>query len=167
MGSDNPKSIKNKEKLMWIDSIINNDENKKNQAKLRKMNFELIALENENEGINEIKKIKFEKINLLISGSLFQNFINLIKKEKAEISCTLNIIVFTSILRKSKIEEICNNDNDILNGLLFRNTNIFWSISDIQDFLLSLGKNESEKKKYLKKLKEMNKYCHIFITNNF
>ena len=137
---------------MWIDGNINNGENKGNQAKLRDMNFELFALENENEGINEIKKIKFEKINLLISGSLFQNFINLIKKEKAEISCALNIIVFTSILGKSHIEEICNNDNDILNGLLFKNTNIFWSISDIQDFLLSLGNNESEKEEIFEKI---------------
>jgi len=152
MGAGSPKITKSKEKLVWIDRNIYNDENKENQAKLRAMNFELLALDNENEGINEIKKIKFEKIYLIIGGSLFQNFINLIKKEKAEISCTLNIIVFTSILCKSNIEEICNKDKDILKGFLFRNTNIFWSISDIQDFLLSLGKNKSENEEIFEKI---------------
>ena len=117
---ENIEKIENRGKLFWIDRNINNNENKKYQVILRDMNFDLLALENENEGINEIKKIKFEKINILISGSLFQNFINLIKSEKTKISCVINIVVFTSIIRKSHIEEICNKENDILNGLLFR-----------------------------------------------
>jgi hypothetical protein len=114
MGSNNikgsalktPTKIENREKLVWIDKNINNNENKRYQVILKDMNFDLLALENENEGINEIKKIKFEKINILISGSLFQNFINLIKSEKTKISCVINIVVFTSIIRKSHIEEI-------------------------------------------------------------
>jgi hypothetical protein len=116
---ENIEKIENRGKLFWIDRNINNNENKKYQVILRDINFDLLALENENEGINEIKKIKFEKINILISGSLFQNFINLIKSEKTKISCVINIVVFTSIIRKSHIEEICNKENDILNGLLF------------------------------------------------
>ena len=128
---ENIEKIENRGKLFWIDRNINNNENKKYQVILRNMNFKLLALENENEGINEIKKIKFEKINILISGSLFQNFINLIKSEKTKISCVINIVVFTSIIRKSHIEEICNKENDILNGLLFTKKNIFCSISQI------------------------------------
>jgi len=119
------------------------------------MNFALLALENENEGTNEIKKVKFEKINILISGSLFQNFINLIKSEKTKISCVINIVVFTSVMRRSHIEEICNKENDILNGLLFRKKNIFCSISQIQEFLLSLGKKEREKEEIVGQLEEM------------
>ena len=155
MGSNNikrsepkiPERIENQEKLMWIDKNINNNENKTYQIILRDMNFDLLALENENEGINEIKKFKFEKINLLISGSLFKNFINLIKIEKLQISCSLNIIVFTSIKGKPFLEEMCNKENDILNGFLFRKKNIFCSINEIQEFLLTLGKNDSENEK--------------------
>jgi len=168
MGSINnniskPEKIENREKLMWIDRNINNIENKKYQVILRDMNFEVLALENENEGINEIKKIKFEKINLLISGSLFPNFINLIKIEKTKISCVINIIIFTSIIRKSYIEEICNKENDILNGFLFRKKNIFCSISEIQEVLLSLGKKEKEKEEIFEKIERTEQILpHIY-----
>ena len=155
MGSNNikgsapktPTKIENREKLVWIDKNINNNENKRYQVILKDMNFDLLALENENEGINEIKKFKFEKINVLISGSLFKNFINLIKIEKLQISCAFNIIVFTSIKGKQFLEEMCNKEKDILNGFLFRKKNIFCSINEIQDFLLTLGKNDSENEK--------------------
>ena len=131
------------------------------------MNFALLALENENEGTNEIKKVKFEKINILISGSLFQNFINLIKSEKTKISCVINIVVFTSVMRRSHIEEICNKENDILNGLLFRKKNIFCSISQIQEFLLSLGKKEREKEEIFEKIERTDKFYRTFITHNY
>ena len=160
MGSDNPKSpisktptkIENQEKLIWIDKKVNNNENKRYQIKLKEMNFDLLSLEDENEGITEIKKFKFKKINLLISGSLFKNFINLIKKEKATISCALNIIVFTSIKGKPFLEEICNKENDISNGLFFGKKHIFCSISEIQEYLLTLGKNENEKEEIFEKI---------------
>lgn len=159
MGSQNnnnspPPRIENEEKLLWIDKNINNKENKKYQVILRDMNFKLLAIENENEGISEIKKCKFEKLNILISASLFKNFINLIKIEKERISCTLNIIVFTSKKGKSYLEEICNKDKDISNGLLFEKRNIFSNINDIQNFLLSLGKNESEKEEIFEKIEK-------------
>ena len=160
---ENVEKIENRGKLFWIDRNINNNENKKYQVILRDMNFDLLALENENEGINEIKKIKFEKINILISGSLFQNFINLIKSEKTKISCVINIVVFTSIIRKSHIEEICNKENDILNGLLFTKKNIFCSISQIQEFLLSLGKKEREKEEIFEKIQRTEQILpHIY-----
>ena len=160
---ENIEKIENRGKLFWIDRNINNNENKKYQVILRNMNFKLLALENENEGINEIKKIKFEKINILISGSLFQNFINLIKSEKTKISCVINIVVFTSIIRKSHIEEICNKENDILNGLLFTKKNIFCSISQIQEFLLSLGKKEREKEEIFEKIQRTEQILpHIY-----
>ena len=160
---ENIEKIENRGKLFWIDRNINNNENKKYQVILRDMNFDLLALENENEGINEIKKIKFEKINILISGSLFQNFINLIKSEKTKISCVINIVVFTSIIRKSHIEEICNKENDILNGLLFTKKNIFCSISQIQEFLLSLGKKEREKEEIFEKIQRTEQILpHIY-----
>jgi len=158
-----PKRIENREKLVWIDRNINNDENKIYQEILRDMNFELYALENENEGINEIKKFKFERINLLISGSLFKNFINLIKKEKVKISCSLNIIVFTSIMARAYIKEICNKEKDILDGSLFRNTNIFCSITEVQDFLLTLGKNKSGKEEIFEKIESYEQILpHIY-----
>ena len=158
-----PKRIENREKLVWIDRNINNDENKIYQEILRDMNFELYALENENEGINEIKKFKFERINLLISGSLFKNFINLIKKEKVKISCSLNIIVFTSIMARIYIKEICNKEKDILDGSLFRNTNIFCSITEVQDFLLTLGKNKSGKEEIFEKIESVGQILpHIY-----
>ena len=153
MGSDNPKSprikvpkkIENQEKLVWIDRNVNNNENKRYQIILKDMNFDLLALENEIEGINEIKKFKFKRINILISGSLFKNFINLIKKEKANISCALNIIVFTSLMGRPYIKEICNKEKEISNGLLFGKKHIFCNINEIQKYFLTLGQNVNEK----------------------
>ena len=160
---ENIENTENKVKLFWIDRNINNNENKKYQVILRDMNFDLLALENEDEGINKIKEVKFEKINILISGSLFQNFINLIKSEKTKIRCVINIVVFTSVMRRSHIEEICNKENDILNGLLFRKKNIFCSISQIQEFLLSLGKKEREKEEIFEKIERTEQILpHIY-----
>ena len=69
MGSDNPKSprikvpkkIENQEKLVWIDRNVNNNENKRYQIILKDMNFDLLALENENEGITEIKNLNLKE----------------------------------------------------------------------------------------------------------
>ena len=160
MGSDNPKSprikvpkkIENQEKLVWIDRNVNNNENKRYQIILKDMNFDLLALENEIERINEIKKFKFKRINILISGSLFKNFINLIKKEKANISCALNIIVFTSLMGRPYIKEICNKEKEISNGLLFGKKHIFCNINEIQKYLLTLGQNENEKEEIFEKI---------------
>ena len=47
------------------------------------------------EGINEIKYIKFKKVILMLSSSIFFDFIPQFKEEKSKICCCLNVIVFT------------------------------------------------------------------------
>ena len=94
---------------------------------------------------------------------MFKNFINLIKIEKLKISCALNIIVFTSPKGKPHIEEICNKENDIANGLIFEKKNIFCSINEIQEYLLTLGKNENEKEEIFEKIVKVEQILpHIY-----
>ena len=65
------------------------------------------------EGINEIKKLSFEKIILIIRGTMFQDFLKVFKDEKTKISCCLDILIFTSKKHKNLVEDICLNDKDI------------------------------------------------------
>jgi len=160
MNNDINTGMMNGEKLVWVDRNANNNENKKYKILLRYMGFKLYIFEYENEGINQIKRFKFEKISLFISGFLFENFIHLFKNEKAKISCTFNMIVFTTIINESYIKEICSNDNDISNGLLFKKENIFY---EIKDFLFSLCKNENEKEQIFEKIESMEQMLpHIY-----
>ena len=103
-------------KLIWIDYEVNNPENTIYQNKLRNIlsfkSFKLI-----NEGMEEIKKINFKRIMIMLSKRMFEEFITLFEREKKNICCSLNILVFTN--KKSEVEEICKNNRKILSGYLF------------------------------------------------
>ena len=67
-------------KLVWIDLEINSEENLRYQDYLWELLFEVYTFDDIDEGICQLKQFKFEKIYIIISGMLFENFIQLIKK---------------------------------------------------------------------------------------
>ena len=136
--------IKNSDlKMIWIDYNIDNKENKE-YSRLLNEDVSLIKCKTIEQGLNEIKKIKFERVILMLSKTTFDNFITSFEHEKNNICCSLNIIIFTQKIRKSLIEEICDNNKEISAGYIFDKVNIFDNFLQILNFI---KKEKSEKKK--------------------
>ena len=68
--------------LIWIDENIENKENKKFSENLKKKfaDLNLIKCNSLEKGLNEILKINFELVYIIISGRLFENYIIELKK---------------------------------------------------------------------------------------
>ena len=130
-------------KLIWIDYNINGKENLKYKNDLKKLVF-LIECNLIEQGLEEIKKIKFERVILMLTKTMFINFINLFEKEKKEICCSLNIVVFTKKSSRLEVEEICKNNEQISSGYIFDKINIFHNIKQIKNFI----NQETEEKLY-------------------
>ena len=136
--SKNINSSKNQEKklskLIWIDYNINGKENLKYKNELKEIIF-LIECNSIEQGLQEIKKIKFERVILMLTKTMFKDFITLFEKEKKEICCSLNIIVFTKKKSRLEIEEICKNNEQISSGYIFNKANIFHNFKQIKNFI--------------------------------
>ena len=130
--------------FIWIDYNIDNEENKK-YKNILKTDVSLIECKLIEQGLEEIKKIKFERVILMLSSKMFEDFIPLFEKEKNKISCSLNIIVFTKKEKKILIEEICSKNKEISSGYLFDKVNIFAQFKQIQEFI---QKEKNKKKLY-------------------
>ena len=123
-----------KEKIIWIDVDVDNIENSEYQKQLREMNLDLKPFHTIQEGVNNVKEYKFEKIYIIIRGTMFEDFLRILRNEKKNISCSLNIIVFTSSKHKALVQEICDSDVDISSGFLFHSKNIFISFKEVKNF---------------------------------
>ena len=121
MGNDTPK-------LIWIDKEIDNNENRGYQGRIKKL-AKLEVFKSINDGMNKIIEFKFEKVFVMIRGTMFEDFIKLFKQEKKKICCVLHIIVFTT--HTSLVKEICKNDEDISAGYIYNHINIFENIEDV------------------------------------
>ena len=126
------KSINSK--IIWIDYNIDNEENTKYKEELLE-NYTLIECKLINQGLDEIKKLKFEKVILILSKTTFNEFIPLFEKEKIKICCSLNIIVFTKKDGLTLVEDICKKNKEISSGYLFDRTNIFYNFEQVKDFI--------------------------------
>ena len=123
-------------KLFWIDKSVNKGENEKYQKELNDTkSYNLKVFESIEEGIKEKKKLSFEKIILIIRGIMFQDFLLSFKEEKKKISCSLDIIIFTSKKHKNLVEEICSNNKDISSGFLFNKKKIFITFRELKEYL--------------------------------
>ena len=121
-------------KMIWIDANIKNFENKIYTRELEEI-VSLTLCSTIIEGLNEIKKIKFQKVIIMLSKRMFNDFIQLFEQEKTKICCSLNIIVFTQNENKILIKEICDNNKTISSGYLFNKENIFDKFGEIRNYI--------------------------------
>ena len=122
------------EKVIWIVANLDNIENSEYQKQLREMNLDLKIFHTIQEGVNNVKEYKFEKIYIIIRGTMFEDFLRILRNEKKNIPRPSNIIVFTSSKHKSLVQEICDSDVDISSGFLFHSKNIFISFKEVKNF---------------------------------
>ena len=83
--------------VIWIESEIDKDEivqYTKDLEKNKSLNLKLFA--DIDETINYLKKLQFQETKIIVSGSLYTEFVNSFKENIAEMYIAPKIIVFTS-----------------------------------------------------------------------
>ena len=89
---------------IWIDSNIKNEENSYYAETLSKLYKNISFFTNIQDAMIYIKKIKFKLTYIIISGSLFLEYISLFKNIENNISIVPKLIIFTSVSTKEKIK---------------------------------------------------------------
>ena len=104
----NNNSLKNPNyyDYIWIDSDINNQENSGYSEELLKTYTNIAFFRRVNDALKFFTKIKFKMISIIVSGSLFPDFIKKLQDLEHKISSVPKIIIFTSESRKSKIQSM-------------------------------------------------------------
>ena len=148
MGTSSP--IENNENgyIIWIDKNVNNKENKTYLTFLKQRNFKINAYKDIASGLNEILNINKNSfthiyVNVILSGSFYQEFISKLKKKLKEIFVVPKIVIFTKdkdlfLEKNSNIKDIIENKFYNLGGIQIFFEGIY------QDFLI----NKSWKKTY-------------------
>ena len=129
----NQKSI-----LLWIDKKIDNNENTVYLKEFEEMElFDIFTFKNEDDGLKKIKEIKFRKTFLILSGSVYQDFIIKFINQINDIFVIPIIIIFTwdkyyFIEKNKNIEQIFNNRFYNLGGIQS-------SFKPVKDFIENLS----------------------------
>ena len=108
--------------VLWIDSDCFSSQN--NLINLTfKSYFKIERFNNIRDGINRIKNIKWQKVNIIIRGSMIKDLISAIELNKKELFCIIDMIVFT--LHKKETKQLCKTDEVISSsGYRFDDSNI-------------------------------------------
>ena len=91
---------------IWIDPNINNKENTEYAITLLKFYKNLFLFTKIEEAIKVIKNINYQLTYIIISGSLFMEFISKFKNIQNNISTAPKLIIFTSERTKEKIKKL-------------------------------------------------------------
>ena len=147
--------------VIWIDANINSIENKLYFEELKKINkLKVTAFDNVEKAISEIKFIQFKETKVIVSGRLFNDFVNQLYENLSEINVIPKIIIFTRhkdlFIRKYKNildnNPFCNYGgvktlfSEIQNFII---NDIKLKIFDDKDIQLTFERIDSKEKLYL------------------
>ena len=120
--------------IIWIDLKVDNKENQFYLGELKKIkNAKIFCFKNIMDALILIKKIKFSETNIIISGSLYTEFIGKFKENLTDICIIPKIIIFTS--NKERFIENNKNYNDKYTSF-YNLGGIQTSFDDIKKFIL-------------------------------
>ena len=121
-------------KIIWIDEEIENEENQYYLSVMQNfLNLNVDYFDNIENGIEYLKKIKFEKTKIIVSGKFYVNFIKEFKKNIKYINTIPKIVIFTRDADKFKEENI--KDENIINHSYYNYGGIKTTFQEIKDFL--------------------------------
>jgi len=121
-------------KIIWIDKEIENEENQYYLSVMQNfLNLNVDYFDNIENGIEYLKKIKFEKTKIIVSGKFYVNFIKEFKKNIKYINTIPKIVIFTRDADKFKEENI--KDESIINHSYYNYGGIKTTFQEIKDFL--------------------------------
>ena len=119
--------------IIWIDQNIHNEENQRYVEDLEELdNKKIIQYQKVSDAIEYMKSILFEETKIIVSGRLFDEFINALKKNINDICFAPKIIVFTT--KEKKFLEY-NPDYEKIENKFYTFGGIATIISKIKDFL--------------------------------
>ena len=144
--STNQKIKEKMSNVIWIDPNIDNEENTKYIKELQDINcFNIRYFKNVMDAITLIKSIRFIETNIIISGSLYTEFVEKFKENITNIFIIPKIIIFT--LNKEKFLE---NYQNINSNSFFNLGGIQTSFKKIKEFLFTpLNKKDIEEENQL------------------
>ena len=144
----------NKINFLWLDekNELNNKKylpilNEKFQNK-----FSINFISNLKDGIEELKKIKFQHCYVILSASYFQNYIDIIREEGKDLKCIPFVFVFTSDRTKKALKEGkinkgggCNKEETLnyVYDKFFNRGGIFSGIMAMSDRIVELEKENN------------------------
>jgi len=141
--SDNVSKINNNllNIIIWIDPNIDNSENTKYINELKRFkNIETHTFKDISDSLEKIKTIKFEETHIIVSGSLYSEFIKKLEENIRDIYVVPKIIIFTS----SK-EQFLNFNEDYKENSFYSLGGIETSFDKIKSFLFNpLSKKDIE-----------------------
>ena len=133
MGSSNSNLNNILNIIIWIDPNINNNENTKYLRQLESYkNTKVHPFKNILDSIEFIKTLKFEETNIIISGSLYSEFIKKFEENIRDIYIIPKIIIFT--LSKEKFLEL---NKDYKENSFYSLGGIETSFDGIKSFLFN------------------------------
>ena len=144
--STNQKIKEKMPNVIWIDPNIDNEENTKYIKELQDINcFNIRYFKNVVDAITLIKSIRFIETNIIISGSLYSEFVEKFKENITNIFIIPKIIIFT--LNKEKFLE---NYQNINSNSFFNLGGIQTSFKKIKEFLFTpVNKKDIEEENQL------------------
>ena len=120
-------------KIIWIDPNIDSEKNEYYLKELKKLKNKLISpFKDIESALKFIKKLIFSKTYIIISGSLYNDFIEQFKKNLKKIFIIPKIIIFTS--NKERFLDNNKNYNDNYNSF-YNVGGIQTSFKDIKNFV--------------------------------
>ena len=115
--------------ILWIDSDCFSLQNSLINFNFS-FNFTMERFNNIQDGINRIKKIKWQKVIVIIRGSMIRDLISAIELNKKDLFCIIDMIVFTR--HKEETKQLCKTDEVISSsGYLFNDSNILENTDEI------------------------------------
>ena len=124
---------KNEYFYIWVDSNINNPEKIRYFMCFKRKYPNICVFKDVNGAINYFLKIKFHITYIIVSGSLFKEFILKLKSNINGISSVPKIIIFTSELTRHQFKKM-----DIINDSFY---NIGGLVTKFENILSFLNKN--------------------------
>ena len=129
--------------VLWIDTFLDNSEN---QEYIKELNsngsIRLKLFKNVESAIEQLKYIEFKETKIIISGSLYTEFVKNFKEKILEMYIAPKIIIFT----KNK-EDFIKLNKDYNNDKFYIYGGIVTSFNDIKEFLKNKEKRNKKTRK--------------------
>ena len=140
--------------IIWIDPNVNNQQNEKYKKELESLGFQKIKLYNNIEdSIKELITIKFQETYIIVSGSFFSQFINILKPNLVNIYTIPKIIIFA--FNKEKL--ITQENSKYINHPFYNMGGIEINLCFVTKFLTNKTMEKIERLQFLKVCKKNKK----------
>ena len=135
--------------VIWIDPDVDGPENNLNFMKLNELvAYKIYRYKTVQDGINEINNILFEETIIIVSGQLFQEFIEAFQKNINNVCFVPNIIVFTRDINQFLLSLDNQFRDNIINHSFYNSGGVQNDFDKVIEFVQDPKKN---KKKLYKK----------------